>query len=46
MGPQMISPGFVEDALACMRRQGLPIAPVLHAAGLPPVVCEPVTPQQ
>ncbi|MDN7747607.1 AraC family transcriptional regulator [Burkholderia multivorans] len=46
MGPQMISPGFVEDALACMRRQGLPIAPVLHAAGLPPVVREPVTPQQ
>lgn len=46
MGPQMISPDFVDDALACLRRRGLPTVPVLRAAGLPAAVHEPVTPQQ
>ena len=46
MGPQMISPDFVDDALACLRRQGLPTEAVLRAAGLPAAVREPVTPQQ
>ncbi|RXV65081.1 AraC family transcriptional regulator [Burkholderia stabilis] len=46
MGPQMISPDFVDDALACLRRQRIPTAPVLRAAGLPAAVREPVTPQQ
>ena len=38
MGPQMISPDFVDDALACLRRQGLPTEAVLRAAGLPAAV--------
>ncbi|KVH58474.1 AraC family transcriptional regulator [Burkholderia cepacia] len=46
MGPQMISPDFVDDALACLRRQRIATAPVLRAAGLPAAVREPVTPQQ
>ena len=46
MGPQMISPDFVDDALACLRRQGLPTEAVLRAAGLPAAVRELVTPQQ
>lgn len=31
---QTVSPGFVEDALACLRRQGFAQEPVLQAAGL------------
>ncbi|MET3553264.1 AraC-like DNA-binding protein [Burkholderia sp. 567] len=46
MGPQMISPDFVEDALESLRRQRIPAGPVLHAAGLPAAVHGPVTPQQ
>lgn len=46
IGPQMISPDFVEDALECLRRQRIPTGPVLRGAGLPAVVREPVTPQQ
>lgn len=46
MGQQMISPGFVDDALACLRLQGIPTKPVLRAAGLPAAVHEPVTTQQ
>ena len=46
MGPQMISPDFVEDALESLRRQRIPTEPVLRVAGLPATVCEPVTPQQ
>lgn len=45
-GPQMISPDFVEDALDSLRRQQIPIGPVLRGAGLPAAVREPVTPQQ
>jgi AraC-like DNA-binding protein len=43
---QTISPGFVEDALACLRRQGIAPEPVLRAVGLPATVHEPVTAQQ
>ncbi|AOK14158.1 AraC family transcriptional regulator [Burkholderia vietnamiensis] len=46
MAPQMISPGFVEDALECLHRQRIPAEPVLRAAGLRTAVREPVTPQQ
>lgn len=46
MGPQMISPDFVDDALASLRRQHIATAPVLRAAGLPAAVHEPVTPLQ
>jgi AraC-like DNA-binding protein len=42
----MISPGFVEDALACLRRQGFAVEPVLRAAGLPSTVDASVTTQQ
>lgn len=42
----MISPGFVEDALACLRVQGVDVAPLLRAAGLPDEVDAPVTVQQ
>jgi AraC-like DNA-binding protein len=43
---QTISPGFVEDALACLRRQGFAVEPVLRAAGLPATGHESVTTQQ
>ncbi|HDR9250987.1 AraC family transcriptional regulator [Burkholderia vietnamiensis] len=46
MAPQMISPGFVEDALECLHRQRIAAEPVLQAAGLRTAVREPVTPQQ
>ncbi|ANB75305.1 AraC family transcriptional regulator [Paraburkholderia phytofirmans OLGA172] len=46
MEPQMISPGFVDDALACLRRQGFAVEPVLRAAGLPTTVYESVTTQE
>ncbi|HDR9057700.1 TPA: AraC family transcriptional regulator [Burkholderia vietnamiensis] len=46
MAPQMISPGFVEDALECLQRQRIPAEPVLRTAGLPVAMREPVTPQQ
>lgn len=39
----MISPGFVDDALQCLRRRGIDEAPLLARAGLPPVVREPVS---
>lgn len=40
---RMIRPSFVEEALDCLRRRGLPTAPVLAAAGLPAEVSEPVS---
>lgn len=43
---QMISPGFVDDALACLRQQGVDVEPLLRAAGLPAEVDAPVTVQQ
>ncbi|MGU7785284.1 AraC family transcriptional regulator [Burkholderia sp. PU8-34] len=46
MERQMIAPGFVEDALASLRRQGVDVAPLLRAAGLPAGVDAPVTVQQ
>ncbi|RQR58186.1 AraC family transcriptional regulator [Burkholderia sp. Bp9002] len=46
MERQMISAGFVEDALACLRVQGVDVAPLLRAAGLPDEVDAPVTVQQ
>ncbi|MGU7774766.1 AraC family transcriptional regulator [Burkholderia sp. MR1-5-21] len=46
MERQMIAPGFVEDALASLRRQGVDVAPLLRAAGLPADVDAPVTVQQ
>ena len=46
MDPQTISSGFVEDALACLRRQGLTVEPVLRAADLPAAIHESVTAQQ
>lgn len=42
----MILPGFVWDALDCLRQQGLDGAPVLRAAGLPAQVSEPISNQQ
>ncbi len=39
----MISPGFVEDALECLRRAGLEVEPLLRASGLPDKVSEPVS---
>lgn len=41
----MISPGFVEDALACLRDQGIDQVPVLAAAGLPASITEPISNQ-
>lgn len=46
MERQIISPGFVEDALACLRAQGLAPGPVLAAAGLPATVTDPISNQQ
>ena len=46
MDPQTISPGFVEDALACLRRQGFNVDPVLRAADLPATIHESVTAEQ
>ncbi|MFG1402538.1 AraC family transcriptional regulator [Xanthobacter sediminis] len=43
MERRMISPGFVEDALQCLRRRGLDERPLLARAGLPEVVREPVS---
>jgi AraC-like DNA-binding protein len=40
---RMIRPSFVEEALDCLRRKGLPVAPVLAAAGLAEPVTEPVS---
>jgi hypothetical protein len=39
----MIRPSFVEEALHCLRRKNLPVAPVLAAAGLPDPVTDPVS---
>lgn len=46
MERQTIPAGFVEDALACLRRQGLAPEPVLRAAGLAGAGYESVTPQE
>ncbi|NIF80470.1 AraC family transcriptional regulator [Paraburkholderia sp. Cy-641] len=46
MKQQTISPAFVEDALACLRRQGFAPEPVLQAAGLVAAEHEPVTAQE
>lgn len=46
MERQTISPGFVEDALDCLRRQGFAPEPVLRAAGLPAAGREPVTAEE
>lgn len=46
MEQQTISPGFVEDALACLRRQGFAPEPVLRAAGLQAGLHGPVTAQE
>lgn len=46
MERQTISPGFVEDALACLRQRGFAVEPVLRAAGLPATSHESVTTQQ
>lgn len=39
----MISPGFVDDALQCLRRRGIDERLLLARAGLPDVVREPVS---
>lgn len=39
----MIAVCFVEDALDCLRRQGLAVEPVLRAAGLPDPVRDPIS---
>jgi AraC-like DNA-binding protein len=46
MGQQMVSPGFVDDALACLRRQHISAKPLLQAAALPTEVREPITAHQ
>lgn len=38
-----IAPGFVQDALDCLRARQIPTAPLLRAAGLPEAVTQPVT---
>ena len=43
MDRRSISPGFVEDALACLRGQGIDAAPLLRQAGLPDPVTGPVS---
>jgi AraC-like DNA-binding protein len=45
-GRRMISPGFVEDALACVRARDLSAVPLLAAADLPETVREPVSAEQ
>jgi AraC-like DNA-binding protein len=39
----MIHPSFVEEALDCLRRRGLPVAPALQAAGLVEDLAGPVS---
>lgn len=46
MEQQMISPGFVEDALACLRDRGIEVLPLLRKAAIPDQVRDPVTPRQ
>lgn len=46
MDVRMIPPGFVEDALECLRRQGIDSGPLLARAGLSDPVTEAVTPVQ
>ncbi|WP_234050992.1 MULTISPECIES: AraC family transcriptional regulator [unclassified Xanthobacter] len=43
MERRMISPGFVDDALQCLRRRGIDEAVLLARAGLPAKVSEPVS---
>ena len=45
MERRMIAASFVHEALESLRRQNLPTAPLLAAAGLPPEVHDPVSPQ-
>ena len=40
---RMISTCFVDEALDCLRQRDVPTEPVLAAAGLPPLVQEPVS---
>ncbi len=40
---RMIRASFVDEALECMRRQGLAPEPILASLGLPPQVVEPVS---
>lgn len=40
---RMISPSFVEEALDCLRRHGMPIEPVLKRIGLPPTIDAPIS---
>lgn len=42
----MISPGFVDDALQCLRRSGIDEVPLLARAGLPAEVVSPVSAEQ
>ncbi|OYX12042.1 MAG: AraC family transcriptional regulator [Rhizobiales bacterium 32-66-8] len=44
MSRRMISGHFVEDALECLRRAGLPEGPALAAAGFPPEPARPLPP--
>jgi AraC-like DNA-binding protein len=46
MERRMISAGFVEDALAGVRRAGLPVAPLLARAGIPEPVGASVSAEQ
>lgn len=43
MERRMISPGFVEDALACLARRDIDPRPMLVAAGIDPALHEPVS---
>lgn len=45
MDRHQISPGFVEDALDCLRAQGIDPTPILTAAKLPATPDEPITSQ-
>lgn len=45
MERRQISPGFVEDALDCLRARGLDPAPILRAAGLPVAPDQAITSQ-
>jgi len=46
MGRPMVSSGFVDDALACARRQGISTEPALQAAAIPSKVSQSITVQQ
>jgi AraC-like DNA-binding protein len=46
MERRTVSPGFVDDALECLRQRGIDTAVLLHAAGLPADLREAITPSQ